>query len=664
MGLHKPFDRTFVVAAGATMSEGRSLNLVKGQFGIFDTRSTNKEGSKAVASFNGLPKNENRFELKLGTTNLSVNRSQSNKSYSSFPFSLNNVLDLKVSAPKSTEQSVDEVIIGYNGIDANTSLVFEKGQNYKMVVELSGEPIGFLGYENSVVTIPVYLDSESCSALDECINCDPCEAVDCREVVSRAIEILRNHKLRGNVPVTEFIEIAPVYECDNEAAVTLVPYDFYCLDICDTGDEAALAAVQAQYPGINIYRTERNGAISSYQFVQDQTEAAPADLETKLPSIIKGCEDCPDGYTEAEGGIVYAVTLEDDGVDQATVVEGLANAVAGTGLKSDGQVNGVGYYTVVLTAELADADFDTFIDANPTATITKVGEVDSVCNNDTITTTPWAVCDTCNASTNQYTITLPDNECGEDRLAELQAAYPDYDVQINTDPDTGDVIEGGCQTQYIATVPTNLVCDECDPIFNEDFRSEAPETYETVNWELVVVEDTATDCKCGIRIKGKDLEVHPSECLRDTIGFIDSSVKVRMSGGFVQEVLEGIGSTDDNSWDTTYLSRMERRTHMGGNFYVDEDIARVFFKGEGRHFGDNVAKLFKGEESSLDPSKQYVDYALTLRRDTYAQSFSGRLEHNTTFHILVEVGLHTEVEAVLNSLATSAGIAPVQAFGV
>jgi len=85
MGLHKPFDRDLYTIGGAIMKEGYSLNLAKGQFGIFDDSKTSKDGTKAVSSFLGKPKNTT-YKLKLGKTDLKVTRSQSNKNYFSFPF--------------------------------------------------------------------------------------------------------------------------------------------------------------------------------------------------------------------------------------------------------------------------------------------------------------------------------------------------------------------------------------------------------------------------------------------------------------------------------------------------------------------------------------------------------------------------------------------------
>lgn len=753
MGLHKPFDRHFILIEGAIKTTGGSLQVAKGEFGIFNVDETSVNGANAVSSFKGRAKNT-KYEMRLGKTDLPVTRSQNNKSFSSFPFKVSDVLDLQVSAPNVTEQSVDEVIIGWNGIDDTTAFDFKTGERYKITVQLEGEFIGLLGYERNYVKIPIYMDADFCTPYNvECEACDPCADVEELPIVLDAIERLKTHFLKGQVPVSDFIEVTPIRECVTPGAtVTEIPYDFYCLDVCDTGDEIALSLVQSQFSDYKVIRTDRKGATSSYQLLAPNSDGAPADYSQTLASIIKGCEDCPAGYTEAEGGLIYAVTLEDEGVDESATVETLANAVAASAIKADAQNGGVGYYTVVLTAELSLADFNTFIAANPTATVDFVGSVESICENSTTTDTAWTACGSCNIIEQTYSLDLPDNVCGDNRLQEVRDAFPslgvyigdgtgtitatltgasgtadvnvlgvDYLATFNTDLTitaddfvtthavallaagvtvsaalgvltfvgawdllegtvvtvlnvSGDlagtatafvfnaIVTGGCQTRYSTTVNSNLVCDECDDIFKDYFTSLAPGTYDGRMWILTSATSEGTNCKVGIRLKGKILEVHPDECLRDDLGFMDSSVQIRISGGYLTEVRANDEQVDD-PFHTEYFSKWVRRSHLGGNLWNTEDRNRVFFTGEARHQDDIVARMFKGEESHLEVNKQYVDYALTMSRNTYSQSFSGTSNDDITYHIYAEVGRHEEVEDLLNSLAAQAGISPVQAFG-
>ena len=654
MGLHKPFDRDFFVLGGSVMTDGISTNLAKGQFGIFDVETG--AAPKAVTSFKGQPKNK-KYELRLGKADVPVTRSQNNFSYSSFPFSLKDVMNLKVSSPETTEQKVDEVIVGYNGISDDTAIQFKAGDRKKLVVRLEGEPIGLLGYTYNFVDVPIYMEADRCIHDNGCSDCeDPCSKVECLPIILDAIEQLKNHQLRGGTKVSDYIDVTPIHKCNQLPTVEETPYNFYCLDVCDTGDESALSLIQSQYPKYKVERTGRNGAISSYQLLAPASAGTPTTYKQTLPSLIKGCQVCPVGYTEVEGGFIYAVTLEDDGIDRSSIVETLTNAVAGTAIKADAQNDGVGYYTVVLTQKLSDANFRTFVDTNDTATITFVGETKSICTNDTVTSIAWTQCGTCNVTRQTYVLDLPDNECGENRLAELQLHYPSLTIELEG-------TTGGCQTRYQTTVESNLVCEECDPIFKDYYKTEAPANYDGRKWVLSGATTVGSDCMCGISLKGKILEVHPDECLRFELGFVDSSVLIRASGGFITEVREGIGEIVDNPFAVEYKSRWQRRTHLGGNLWDFEERSRVFFTGESNHPDSLVARMFKGEETVVTADKQYVDYALTLNRHDFSQSFSGREDTTITYHVMVEVGRHQAVEDVLNSLAASAGINPVKAFG-
>lgn len=652
MGLHTSFDRAFFVSSGL-LQTGRSLDLAKGQLGFFKGSGVNKRGYQAITSFAGMPKRET-FHIKLGMhQDLPVTRSQNNYHASTFPFSLKDVVDVRVSRPERNKQVLDELVIGYDGINPDTAIKLRRGEVKKVSVKMSGELIGMLTGTNCI-TISTYLQSDSCYPFSDCADCDKCEYVDCVPLIEAALQDLRNQEIRGGIKASEVVEFTPVYRCTDPVAETLVPHVFRQLEVCDTGDEAALGAVQAQYPGFKIERVKRVGATSTYQTLVPTSEGAFDDYEQTLPSIFPGCEDCPAGYTETPEGLLYAVSLEDDGAVLSATVETLPNAVAASTIKQ-GQVDGVGFYTVLLTQALTDAEIQAFVTANPTATVEFVNTVDSICNNTNVNTASWDDVQTCDASTRQFTITLPDNECGEDRLAELQQAYPHLNIGLEG-------TTGGCQTKYITTVNTNIACEECDPIFVDSFRADAPQPFDQVAWEPVAVIGQ-TDCLCGIRVKAKDLRVEPSECIKDIVGYVESSVMLQASGGYLTEVREGIGEITDDSFNVIYLNRWQPRTHVGGNLWDLEDRNRVFFTGQERDCDDNVSKFFKEEESHIDTTAQYIDYAVTLKRSNYAQSFSQEVATTTTFHIFVKIGDHVAIETALNSLAANAGLPGIAAFG-
>lgn len=738
------FDRYFFVLNGNTKTSGGSLNIAKGQVGIFSMKNATKDGQTAISSFAGRDKEE-KYTIKVGRGDVGISRSTSNRSMSSVPFSLKDVKKIRVSAPEATEQKVDDVILGYNGVEADTAITLQRRDLKKITVELSGELIGMYGYPDNRVVTTVYLDPRKYYGTEACEDGDNCEVVNARPYVLEAIEQLRRFQLTGGVEMQDVVDITPVDQSTGGVAPETEDRFFQSLTLVDQGDQNALALVQAQYPDNKVVRIESTGVQSVYQTVTETEDLLPA-YSVSLASIIKGCEDCPAGYTELEAGYVYSVKIEDDGTDQSGVADDLANYIAGTVTKV-GNDGGKGLYLVALSAELTDAQLATFIATgaiHSTAEVSLVGEVNAVCSNDTTTTTAWVLGDTCQVAIDNYTIVLADDECGNTRLAELQAHYPDYTITIagqssqtvtltgtsgtaniniggvnylatfNTDltttaadfitthsaalstagftvtaedgvitvvglsstfpvsitnatPDlagtlgTVTPISEACQTMYNAEVITNMVCDECDPIFRDFYISEAPLPYEGNEWKLVEVAEPTTSLM-GIRFRGKKLEIRSNEYLRDKIGYTDTSVQIRVAGGQLDEVRLGIGELRDEPMAVTYLERWAPRTHMGGDYQWLEDRDRMYFTGEQPHHSALTRVLFTNEESVLDQSLQYIDYAVELDRNIYAQQPTGRHHEAFVFHIVVEVGRHQSVETLLNSLAAASGVDGVRAF--
>lgn len=753
MGLNRGYDRPMIVIGGNVKTSGGSLSLAKGQLALIDRSKTTKQGAKVVTTTQGKPKNEKDFVIRCGISDRTPDRSHSNKNASTMPFSLDQVRDLRVSAPEHTERKVDEVVIGYDGFDPSTSFNFKTGDAYlRLTLELEGAMVEWRGSKGTKEIVNVNVELPNCDPFDNCEDCDECDAVDCKAIVQEVIERLKRKQLSGGMLVEEVVDITPVLSCDNPATATEIDYNFYCLEVCDTGTEEALAFVDAQYDA-KVFRVDRTGPTSKYQLMVPATAGAPSNYVQTIASIIKGCEDCPAGYDEVPGGFVYSVTIEDDGTDLTAVFEGnIPGIVAGTTVNS-GQNYGVGYYTFVTDDELTDAEIATFLglgDPHSTATFGKPVLVQAICENDDTTETAWTACGSCTAIEERYTIVLPDNECGEDRLAELNSNYTqtvtiaytaasteitlagtggdanvnidgtDYLATFNTDLTTtandfvaahatdiatnhgytvtanagvltftattdvyveptiannsGDLDgtvattytedAGGCQRRYEMLVISNLVCEECDPVFEDYYRTDAPESFDTHQWELA--DNSASspngNCLCGIRVKGKTFDLQGELALRQRVGYVETSTRVRIAADYPEEIREGIGRIPDGAREGKYLSRWVQRTHLGGNLTGLECEGRHYFNGVTKK--DYLGQVLRGEISNIeDETKQYVHYTLEIGHKNMTQGFAGRINDVINYDIFVEVGRHQAVEALLNDIAANAGVDPVQAFG-
>lgn len=763
MGLSRAFDRAFFVMNGSVKQGGGSLDLAKGQLALVDSSQTSANGLAVLTSAAGKPKNKKDFQLRIGVVDKDPTRSYTNKDQATMPFSLEEIVGLKVDAPKITEHIVDEVIIGYDGMNDDTAFNFRTGDAYfRLSLELKGGAVAFRGGKGDTEMVNINVEIPNCDPFENCVDCDECADVDCRQVTLEAIERIKEKQLTGGQTVGELIDVTPVFGCDTPADLVETPWDYYCLEICDTGSDEALALVQAQYPDYKVIRTDRVGSTSKYQVLLPNSAGAPADFDQTLASFIKGCEDCPAGWTASPEGVLYAFTIEDDGVDLSATFSGLPGYVAGTVTRADGNNAGVGFYTAILDDELTSTEIDTLLTAgapNNTITLDVVGNVAAICSNATVTSTAWTACGTCNVISQDYTIVIPDDSCGNPILETIQANYDTeisiaqtegtsvrfvlsgtsgdgtftigtntYSIVFNTDVDTTgadfvaahassilynhnitvsydsgtdtltfagpnddwvlpayaqdtadlNAVAGApttvqvddrdaCQTRYQTSVVSDIVCEECDPIFKDYYITEAPEPFELYEWEASASNPDvhpSGNCKCGIRFKAKVFVIDMEESLRDLTGFVETSTQIRVAAGYPEEIREGIGRLPEGTYDTKYLSKWQPRTHLAGHLRDLENESRAYFRGIPAYRKDYLGRLIMGETTNMeDQIKQYVQYTITIDHANVTQSFAGRINEKINYDIFVEVGRHNAVEALLNNLASAAGVPSVQAFG-
>lgn len=651
MAIHKPYDRHFV-STGAVKTEGGSLNLAIGQLGVFKVNTKhNAQGLEALSNFKNLSKKE-KVEIKVGNNTNVVS--------STHPFEIGKIKGLRVSAPQKTEQTVDEVIIGYNGLDESTSITFGVGEFKEINLRLSGEKVGLLGYPEGFVNLTIPLDTKRCSyyAKDKCNgNCDECAPVNPLPVLLAGFQRFLNTPLKGGVKVTDLIEYDLIKKCTG-AATTLnkVEYKFYELSIVDSGTLEALSAVQSQYPNEKVVRKSRKGNVTTYEILRPSAGVtALAKFKRGADSFIKDCKECVAGWNPVEGGFLYTLQTEDENPN--TNIEAIEGVKAGTIVKGGVTTEGLYSYTFVAEKELAKDKIDTYLNDNKdkSVVLTLVGKVSSVCKSDAVTEFAWTEKATCNAILQEYILDLPDTKCGADRLDELKAHYGTNEITKG--------ITGGCQSRYHIKVLSNVLCDkECDPnTFFDIYKTEAPIPYEGRTWILKEELSYGTECKAGLRIRGKKFSIHPSENFRNQIAFTESSVGVEISGGWSNDIPELAFDHRSTPFHVEYVSRKAPRTHVGGNMWEFERMGRTYFTGREEH-EDPISRFLLGEQSLLPADTQVVDYALLVEREIFSQGFSQKYNENTEFHILVPIGKHKEVEKLLNLLVSANGIEPVRAL--
>ncbi len=452
---HRPISAHFFTLNGNVLATGGSKNLAKGQFTIVNTGKPTVNGAAVVADFAGLSAST-AYEMRLGKHKIPNSRTNSNsKPYGTGAFKIKDVANVRANFPKHTKQLFDDVVIGYDGVNAGTEISLLEGQTTLMDIELCGENISYLSGSYDHV-IKIHFGREV-GETD-------------KDVIERAVERLKRETFPGGTPITQAIDIK-VVNSDN-LPLAGIPYVFSKLNLVDSGDSNSLGLVQAQYPTYRVELTGRNGLVSEYTILHPAS-ATLASYVSSTTSYLKDCADCAAGYALlSEGGIIYNISIEDDGTSLTSVIDDVAGYVAGSAVLKgrDGTNSGRGIYSVVVTSELTDAQIATFMAtgaSHGTAVITKVGTVKDICYNSTTTSTAWVDGATCYASTESYKIQLKDNDCSGSRLAELQAYYPSLVIEagaatgnatrtvtLTGTSGTANVVVNG--VAYLATFATDL----------------------------------------------------------------------------------------------------------------------------------------------------------------------------------------------------------------
>lgn len=405
------------VVVSSVLTTGYAGNLAKGQLAIVKDKAVKGQGAEVVSSFAGMT-DKDRISFRVGevTTpgNLRISEVAS-KSTGFFP--IGSIVDIKAYAPSNVELKVDILEVGYDGINDDTALYIPEGKSAPVDILVYGEVASlFFGQSEYLIQKRAYRE------VGETMQ----------EVIERLVKEINEDK----IPVSNgwsstqdsFAQFLEAGVINSETTATAgVDSVFSTISVEDNGDSNDLADIQAQYPQHKVQVTARLDGVTTYTILHLTTETLADYSKVTNKLYGKGCEDCQAGYTELEGGFVYHVSLEDDGASSTATVQALPGAVSGTAVKF-GNKDGKGTYSVVLADPLTSAEYTTFVTANPTAELKLIGETVDVCSDTDTETYTWVDGEICTAVLENYSLILADNECGESRLAELQASYPDLTI--------------------------------------------------------------------------------------------------------------------------------------------------------------------------------------------------------------------------------------------
>ena len=642
--LHAPHTKFHVVST--VLESGYDGNLAKGQLAVVKNKALKGKGKEVTADFDGMTQKDLiAFEIGEVTTP-NKQRTVEVPYISTGFFPIGNIVDIKAYAPSNVTLKLDHIEIGYDGINESTALFIPEGKAAVMDIVVEGLVASmFFGQESFIIQKRVY------RAVGESMQAVTRRLV--KELNEEVIPTATGWASTTDV-LSQFLEIGVI---DSTTTTTVgVNSVFSSLTLVNNGDSNALADVQAQYPNYTVVQTARDGDNTTYTIVRPQADPALASyVKTVVDVDGKGCADCLATYSLVDGGYVYHVSIEDDGVDLTTTLAGLVTGE--TQLDKLGNKDGRGTYAIVMPAIMAQVAIDAIITARPEAEVKYLGEIKDVCSKTTTTTTAWVAGETCVATTKGFSIIVKDNDCGATRLPELQAAYPDLVI-------TEDGVVGGCKRKYNTTVPTNIVCPECSPIFLQPFYGEAPDNFEGISWEAGK-ETFDADALMGITIKGKPFFMYPEIYEEDFVPFIETSLKVKSAsfGWREDDILNYTGSQYDVDLEfakVVFVERAQDVNNLSQSHFGAEDEGKMFGTNKWKHKANLFARTNLSEERILKYHKRLLKYVVEFRDQGLSQGSASRSDITHGFGIMVEEGKHEAIQTILSKLAAKVGLeAPI-----
>lgn len=494
----------FAATTSDIPSTGTTVDLGVGQLGVFDGKTfaaTSGVSAKSILIAQGTP--DSLFPQ---------GASKGNQTYKTDIIKGSNVKSWKVKKASRGKGMI--TTMGFDGADLTKNLTVKKGEAFTFWVTLSGSPIANLLGNSPKTHYAVWTEQFTIQlpCVSECV--DTCgETVDPNIVGDAVLAEFAKRKIIGGQYLTDYVKATKLVSCDTPSGLPTVSYTVVTLTIPDTGDAIALGKVQAQYPGVKIKRSKRDGVYSTYEAVVADGVTLTDFSSEGLP-VVPTCDSCPSGcpsgYTLQSAQDVYIVqrplsanTDLHNGTARTAFAEALEAAYSATASEF------LSYNGSVATVKLYFAT-GTSVSALLSDSVVLVETNAEICTQTSPTTTAWVECKTCVAAKKTFVITIKD-DCNVDALAELEAIYGSGVTLVTQNTDT-------CTAQYSLEVESdNKDCDSCAEVL---WQFSAPKPFKGLVWTEVLGETGyGVDCNIGIEFKSIYEQRKTKECFLNQVAY-------------------------------------------------------------------------------------------------------------------------------------------------
>lgn len=620
MPLFQSYMEVFVTNSPALLAQGQTVeNIAAGQIGILDAKSYRGVTAPTYATNKAL-------YMVWGTAHTSAPVSAvplvQNKNIYSKLIKGRNITGWR--GKKAHKGRTEQHTLGFSGDVSDTdTLTLKRGETKQLWFNLSGSVID-KDFTTQGLTRQLIINDETCPNMcdDMCENINP--AVVAEQIVRLFNQDTELKKYGRASVITDPEGTAPT------AAATCYRFN---LTVCDTQDNTALGLVQSQYPNSQVTRVSTSGSMSVYEIVKDSS-GLPAAFSNAGNVIIPDCPVCPAGYTLVDDKYVYRITRMDAGNGTAlTAVNTSYSIVSPESTSRIGYRYGESTYIVSSDVVLTAAAGDGFI---------SLGRARNACVITSPTTTAWVANGTMSRFGRTYRLTIADDICGTNRLADIQAAFPNLVVTI-VDAD------GDCVHTYETTVLSNCVeidCSVADITFNN------PMPFEGAEWVAQPGSVADADLRAGVKFEWAVASPVTNECTYDFYSYAYETVHARIS--MFDENYNGSIAACDSPWTVKQIQSFQFPAGSGGYIREMEKDALSYHR---RHRDFNpIVREIEGFEFQAKGDKMYDEYVLEFKfnynspgawADNYTDSYH--------IHFYFPEGMGKAFETAMNTYVASLG---------
>lgn len=615
--LHQSFRQVFVSNIPVLLPEGQTVeNIAVGQVAIVDGKTYK---STTTPTYGKNP----AIQLVWGMPDLPQNilGGPNQNEYSKL---IKGKLIRNFRGKRAARGQNQIVTVGFSGDVSDTDTLFAKpGHLYELFLNVTGETIT-KEYSNQGIQRRYYYRKD---IIDDCV--DTCVDVDPREVANFLAKQINSDKT-----INRYVKVSVVEDCtpDLPAQTTRTVYKFRLIT-ADNKDNTSLGLVQAQYPGLGVKRVGEDGLNSVYEITRT-ANTLPAAFSNAGTLIIPDCDTCPAGYTLINTGFAYKVTRQDAGNPAAQTAIATEFGIDNTErIARTSYEYGQSVYTVVSDTALADA-----------AGLESLGEVRQSCILTTPATIAWVADGTLIEIAKTYRLTLADDICGNDRLADVQAAYPDNVVTL-VDA-AGDCVHSYDIVTYSQPLEVGCGIDVA--------QFQKPRGFEGAEWRELPEEGTpdGTVCKTGLRFEVGVVHPTTNEITFDSFPYDASAVFLEVSSG--NQDYSDSAVPLENLWAVKYIQAVKFPQGAGAYIQKLEQDSLAYalkFRSQDAYIRQLEAFEFQAKQGLF-----YDEYVLEFDFSYMVGGWSQRYTDSYSLFVYFPEGQGKAFETAINSYLASSNI--------